>query len=189
MKNVGLLGELQVEQRLVENGWHPVRLDTGSMASNADLMAINKRHRVSLQVKTTTGKGHRHSHSLGFGYSTGYLADGNTVFNSKRSPLIADVVVGVSYLENDSRFVVMPVAFGEKLCEYHSDYWYNVPTRSGGKRSSSFPIYIALSGTQKAHREHHEKMKRNLLAFEDAWDLLGEPISRLHDDTAWPLLQ
>ncbi len=32
-RNVGLLGELQVEQRLVEMGWHPVRLDTGRMAA------------------------------------------------------------------------------------------------------------------------------------------------------------
>ena len=51
-KNVGLLGELQVEQRLVEEGWHPVRLDTGRMASNADLLAVNRQHRVSIQVNT-----------------------------------------------------------------------------------------------------------------------------------------
>jgi hypothetical protein len=44
--NIGLLGELQEEQRLVERGWHPVRLDTGSMTSNADLLAVDRRRRV-----------------------------------------------------------------------------------------------------------------------------------------------
>ena len=39
---VGLLGELEVELQLVLQGWHPVRLDTAQMASNADLLAVNK---------------------------------------------------------------------------------------------------------------------------------------------------
>ena len=39
-KMVGRLGELLVEQQLIERGWHPVRLDTAQMASNADLLAI-----------------------------------------------------------------------------------------------------------------------------------------------------
>jgi len=50
---VGLLGELEVELRLAKNGWHPVRLDTNQMAANADLIAVNKMKRVSIQVKTT----------------------------------------------------------------------------------------------------------------------------------------
>ena len=40
-KMVGRLGELLVEQQLIERGWHPVRLDTAQMASNADLLAID----------------------------------------------------------------------------------------------------------------------------------------------------
>ena len=65
---VGLLGELEVELMLVRQGWHPVRLDTGQMASNADLLAISREHRVCIQVKTTdSDKGHSHSQWLGFG--------------------------------------------------------------------------------------------------------------------------
>lgn len=82
-KNVGLLGELQVEQRLVENAWHPVRLDTAQMASNADLLAIDRRQRVAIQVKTTGA-----STSLGFGYAAAYLSGGR-VFNGKESPASA----------------------------------------------------------------------------------------------------
>ncbi len=67
------------------------------MASNADLLAVDQRHRVSIQVKTTdAGSGNSHSGSLGFGYASGYLRDRSPVFNSKESPLIADVVVGVA---------------------------------------------------------------------------------------------
>jgi hypothetical protein len=106
--NIGLLGELQVEERLVENGWHPIRLDTAQMASNADLIAINRRQRVSIQVKTTDAMHrHSHSHALGFGYSTSYLRDAVSIFNSKESPIIADVVVGTSYNGSASRFVVL----------------------------------------------------------------------------------
>ena len=67
-KIVGRLGELLVEQQLLERGWHPVRLDTAQMASNADLLAIKEKCRVSLQVKTTNVKSkHSHSQSLSFG--------------------------------------------------------------------------------------------------------------------------
>lgn len=188
---IGLLGELQVEQRLVEQGWHPVRLDTAQMASNADLMAVNREHRVSIQVKTTdAAKQHRHSQWLGFGYSTGYLRDGSSVFNSKRSPLIADVVVGVSLTPERSRFVVMPVAFAEALCRFHCDYWVSVPTRTKtGRRSHSFPIYLCFTADRKTHAQHYERVKRNLLAYEDCWDVLSEPIERLHDPALWQLRQ
>ena len=33
-KMVGRLGELLVEQQLLERGWRPVRLDTAQLASN-----------------------------------------------------------------------------------------------------------------------------------------------------------
>jgi len=120
---VGLLGELEVEMQLARNGSHPVRLDTAQMALNADLLAINRRKRVSIQIKTTDAeKQHSHSLWLGFGYSTGYIRENKPIFNSKRSPLIADVVVAVSYTPNASKFVVLPVAFAEKLCRAHADF-------------------------------------------------------------------
>ncbi len=186
-KMAGRLGELLVEQQLLECGWHPVRLDTAQMASNADLLAIKKKCRVSLQVKTTNVKsGHSHSQSLSFGYATGYLRDGKPIFNSKPSPLVADVVVGVGY-DSPPRFVVMPVAFAEKLCRKHCNYWFTVRKKSGEIRSASFPIYLRFTAAGGAHAQHNEEMKRNLSAFQDRWDLLSEPIERLHDETAWNL--
>src|SRR5262245_12696609 len=73
--NVGRLGELQVEERLVENGWHPIRFDTAQMASNADLLAVNSRQRVFIQVKTTNGNDHSHAHALMFGNAGSFLRD------------------------------------------------------------------------------------------------------------------
>ena len=189
VKMTGRLGELLVEQQLLERGWYPVRLDTAQMAANADIVALNREHRVSLQVKTTDAKtGHSHSNSVGFGYATAYLREGKPVFNSKPSSLVADVVVGVKYDSENSRFVVMPVAFAEKLCRFHCDYWYSVPTQAGGKRSPSFPIYLRFAGGGKLHEEYNEKVSRNILAFEDRWGILSEPIDRLHDEEAWRLL-
>ena len=157
------------------------------MASNADLLAIKEKCRVSLQVKTTNVKSkHSHSQSLSFGYATGYLRDGKPIFNSKPSLLVADVIVGVGY-DSPSRFVVMPVALAEKLCREHCDYWSKVRKKSGEIRSTSFPIYLRFAEAIGVHARHNKKMKRNLLAFEDRWDLLSEPIDQLHDKTAWSL--
>lgn len=187
LARVGLLGELEVEMQLVKSGWHPVRLDTAQMASNADLLAVNRKHRVSVQVKTTDAD--KNSEWLQFGYSTGYIRDHKPIFNSKHSPLIADLIVGVSYRSNGTRFVVMPVAFAETLCRFHCDYWSVVPTRTEQKtRSHSFPIYLCFTAQRKVHVEHHERVKRNLMAFEGKWDILAEPIERLRDPNAWPLL-
>ena len=185
---VGRLGELLVEQKLLEQGWHPVRLDTAQMmAANADLLAIKGKHRISLQVKTTNAKsGHSFSHSLSFGYATGYLRNGESIFNSKPGPLWADVIVGVHY-DFLPRFFVLPVALAEKLCRCHCDYFYSVPKRNTTKRSPSFPIYLRLLGTATAHSRQHEKIKNNLLAFENRWDLLSEPVDLLHAETAWSL--
>jgi hypothetical protein len=127
----GLLGELEVELRLVKNGWHPVRLDTSQMASNADLIAVKKLKRVSIQVKTTDfAKQRAPSDWLFFGYSTEYPKNGATFFNSKESPLVADVIVAVGCSENASKMVVMPVALAEKLCQFHAAYWFNVPAKN-----------------------------------------------------------
>ena len=135
---IGRLGELLVEQQLIERGWHPVRLDTAQLASNADLVAIKGMHRVSLQVKTANNprSENPHSLSLAFGYyGPKYLCrcrppcssnccHSKPMFNSKLSPLVADIIVGVSYGVSP-RFVVLPVAFAEKLCRKHFDYWYH----------------------------------------------------------------
>jgi hypothetical protein len=56
------------------------------MASNGDLLAINRRHRVSIQVKIDFRRGHSHADSIGFGYSTAYLRDGTSIFNAEKSP-------------------------------------------------------------------------------------------------------
>lgn len=188
---IGLLGELELELQLVRNGWHPVRLDTAQMASNADLLAIDKKRRVSIQVKTTdAGKQHRHRQWLQFGYSTGYLRDGKPIFNSKASPLIADVIVGVYYRSPGTRFVVMPVAFAEALCRKQVDYWSAVPTRTDkGTRSQNFPIWLCFDADPKSHRPHHRYVRSNLEKFENAWDVLKEPIGTLHDPRAWKLLK
>ena len=185
---VGRLGELLVKQKLIEQGWHPVRLDTAQMmATNADLLAIKEKQRVSLQVKTTNAKsGHSFSHSLSFGYATRYLRNRESIFNSKPSPLWADVIVGVHY-DSSPRFVVLPVALAEKLCRCHCDYFYSVPKRDSTKRSPSFPIYLRLFGTATAHSGQHEKIKNNLLAFENRWGLLSKPVDLLHAHTAWSL--
>jgi hypothetical protein len=185
---VGRLGELLVEQQLVEKGWHPVRLDTSQMAANADLLAINKAKRISIQVKTTNAF-HKHAHSdfLGFGYASSYLRDGNPVFNSKQSPLIADVVVAVHYHPKSPRFVVMPVGYAERLCRAHIDHWYNIPLKKGGQRTSNFPIYLSFSRNPSTNTEHHVKMMNGLLRYENAWEVMNESPDSLRDPDRWDL--
>jgi hypothetical protein len=191
----GLLGELEVELRLVKNGWHPVRLDTHQMASNADLIAVKKLKRVLIQVKTTDlAKQRAPSYWLFFGYSTGYLKNNTSFFNSKESPLVADIIIGAGYSENASTMVVLPVALAEKLCRFHADFWFNVPARKRetgdmGKRSYSFPIYLPFSAERQTHPTHYDRLKRNLRKFEDAWEILSEPVNKLRDPRAWPLLK
>lgn len=192
VKKTGRLGKLLVEQQLRERGWYPVRLDTAQMAVNANIVALNRERRVSLQVKTTDAKTTKHSHSnsVSLGYAKDYLCKGKPIFNSKPSPVVADVVIGVNYGSENSRFIVMPVAFAEKLCRFHCDYLYSAPLQTtGGKRSPSFHIYLRFAaGRSKVHEEHNEKISRNILAFEDRWDILSEPVNKLHDEEAWHLL-
>ena len=112
----------------------------------------------------------------------------------KIANLIADVVISVvSDYPRTSRFVVMPVSFAEALCCHHCDYWTNVKTATGKQRSDSFPIYLCLeadlTGKTPADVAHHERVKRNLLKFEDAWYVLSEPFAKLHDPKKWPLLR
>jgi hypothetical protein len=106
-----------------------------------------------------------------------------------RAILVADVVAGVSYNPSASRFVVMPVAYAEALCRAHCHYWFSVPTRTEkGTRSHSFPINLNFAEKEKTHTAHHERMRRNLLPFEEKWSVLSEPIEKLHDPAAWQLL-
>ncbi len=190
---IGLLGELAVEMQIVQHGWQPVRLDTAQMASNADLIAVNRRRRVSIQVKTTSATKQNKTEAAGwlsFGYATGYLRDKNrSIFNAKNSPLIADIVIAVSYHPLKPRFVVMPVAFAETLCAVHCNYWYSIPTLPGKKRSPAFPIYLPFTATIRTRGKHFERMKRNVLKFEDAWSVLSEDVDMLHDQKKWPLLR
>lgn len=186
--NVGLLGELQVEMRLVEEGWHPVRLDTAQMAVNADLFAVRKSDRIAIQVKTTKGTGHSHAGFLGFGYATSHLKDGTPVFNSKDSPLVADVIVGVHYVREASRFVVLPIAIAERLCSELAHWWFSMPLLDGRARTTNFPLYLCFTANRSTHADFHERMKRNLAVFENAWHVLSEPIDKLHDANAWQIL-
>lgn len=185
---VGRLGELLVEQQLIEKGWHSVRLDTSQMAANADLLAINRAKRISIQVKTTNAF-HKHAHSdfLGFGYATSYLQKGNPVFNSKQSPLIADIIVAVHYHPSNPRFVVMPVGYAERLCQTHIDYWYKIPLKSGGQRTTNFPIYLSFTRTPSTHTEHHAKMRSEVLKYENAWHIMDESPEKLRDPHHWDL--
>ena len=190
IKLIGQQGELLVEKQLIEHGWHPVRLDTAQMASNADLIAIRRMHRVSLQVITANNATSENPHSLSitFGYyGSGYLHGSKSMFNSKPSPLVADIVVGVSY-DASPRFVVLPVALAEKLCRRHFDYWYHEPKKDGSQRSPSFPFYLRFPfAPYNPHLPHWKMIEHNLLAFENRWDLLSKPIDRLHDKAKWCL--
>jgi hypothetical protein len=188
LPRVGLLGELEVELRLVKYGWHPVRLDTRQMASNADLLAINRLKRVAIQVKATSGTGHAHASDIFLGYAGKHLSAGTALFNSKDTPLLADVVVGVNYVQGKSRFVVLPVGLAEKLGRQAARYWNDVPKRNGRPRSGNFPLYLKFAKESKVHVEHHSSMRKTTLAYEDKWDVLLEPIEKLHDPSAWRLL-
>jgi hypothetical protein len=185
---VGRLGELLVEQQLVERGWHPVRLDTSQMAANADLLAINKAKRVSIQVKTTNAY-HKHAHSdfLGFGYASSHLQKETPVFNSKLSPLIADIIVAVHYHPTTPRFVVMPVGYAELLCQAHIKHWYDIPLKKGGRRTTNFPIYLSFSRAPSTNTEHHLRMMNGLLKYENAWNIMKESPDQLRDPACWSL--
>ena len=186
--NIGLLGELAVEAQIVRYGWHPIRLDTAQMASNADLMAVDKTRRLMLQIKTTDGRSsNSHSDCLGFGNAGNYGKNGTPIFNSKKSPLIADVVVGVHYLQDKNRFVVLPVGLAEKICQFHCNYWFKVPKKNNEKRSPSFQIYLAFLKSPKTHSEHHNRIIRNLRDYENAWHVLDIDPEKLRDPNEWQI--
>ena len=116
-------------------------------------------------MKTTNVKSkHSHSQSLSFGYATGYLRDGKPIFNSKPSPLVADIIVGVGY-DSPSRFVVMPVAFAEKLCRKHCTTGSKYRSRAAKIRSASFPIYLRFAAALGVHARHNKKNEAQSLGL------------------------
>ena len=184
---VGRLGELLVEQRLIEKGWHPVRLDTSQMAANADLLAINKAKRISIQVKTTNAaKKHVHSDHIGLGFTSDKSLDGGPVFNSKASPLIADVVVAVRYQMPQSKFVVLPVGLAENLCAKYIKYLKELPKKDG-KTRKGFGIYLPYLTVSKKHETLGTSISTKLKEFEDRWDILKEEPEILRDPSKWPI--
>ena len=190
-RNIGRLGELAVETELVYREWHPVRLDTAQMAANADMIAIQRHKKVSIQVKTTDAIiSHTHSKAFGFGRAEAYLKSKNQedifpFFNSKESPLIADVVIGVMYKTDIRQFVILPVAMAEKLCRIHADYWYNTPKRDGTTRSPSFPVYLQFDEIRDQHKLHDTMINHNLRKFVNKWDVLDQPTDTLHNSEEW----
>jgi len=185
-QRTGLLGELLVELKLVERGWHVVRLNARQLSVNTDLIAIKGDHRISIQVKTTDGAGkHSHANSLHLGRASAYLREGTPFFNAKVDPLTADVVLGVNYKPDNSRFYVLPVGLAETLCRKHADYWSAVTRRDGKRRADEFPIYLRLHEKKNAVLGHHDVMHRTLTRYQDRWDLLQEEPDKLRNLSAW----
>jgi hypothetical protein len=185
--DVGLLGELLVEQYLVENGWHTLRLDKARFAANADLMAIKKDKRLSLQVKTTNAQSsHSHKHCLYFGYVKNWPESSSAIFNSKESPLIADIIIGVHYNKLKPRYVIMPIGFAENICREHADFWAAVPKKNTEKHKT-FSLYLCFTKATSTNTEHHERIMRNLKRFEDKWHYLSESPDVLRDTKKWKL--
>jgi hypothetical protein len=185
-QKIGLLGELLVELKLIDLGWHAVRLNARQLSVNTDLIGIKGDYRVSIQVKTTEGgKSHSHSNCLHLGNAGAYLRDGTPFFNSKIDPLTADIVVGVNYEPLGSRYFVLPVGLAEAMCVEHSRFWTSVPKRNNEKRSNQFPIYLHFAGEKRRHVDHYSRVQRTLLTYENKWDLLREPTSKLRDGEAW----
>ncbi len=177
---VALLVKSEVEMWLLRNGWH---LD--AVSAHRNLIAVVKgHHRVLIQAITTDGRG-PDAQWLRLGFAARYLQEGLPIFNPA-----ADAVVAVSYNPPNSRFVVMPVGFAETLCRLRCDYLMAVPPRTGGQRSPAFPIWLPFTADRGGrHQAHFACLKRNVLRFESAWDVLSEPLEKLHETERWPLLE
>ena len=190
-KGIGQLGKHLLEKRLRKHGWRPKRIDREGEASNADIRALSLdgERCVYLKVQVSNADVKNRGGSILFGNSGNYLLGrSKSIFNSRPSPVVADIVVGVSYDFDDiesSRFMVMPVAFAEKLCRFHCEYQARIPKRDGKKRDLDFLMYLRFRKARSNHLEHDEKIISSLLAFEGRWEMLSEPIDRLHDEEAW----
>ena len=193
VKEIGQLGKSLLEKRLRKHGWRPKRIDREGEASNADIRALSldgeRRVYLKAQVSDANMKG-SHRDSICFGNAGEHLRQDKSIFNSKPDSFKADIVVGASYDHHDperSRFIVMPVAFAEKLCRFHCEYWYSLPKKDSTKRDPSFLMYLRFAGGSPKHAKHNEKIRRGLLYFKDRWEILSEQASRLHDESAWDL--
>lgn len=172
--DIGLIGELLVELKLAELGWHPIRLDSRRAAANADLIALRGAERTVIQVKTSHAQtGGSHPYSLHLGRAGAFLRTGSSFFNSKDGPMAADLIVGVYYRPSATRFFVLPVSVAETLCQRHALYWNSVTKRTGGQRDASFPVYIPFDNPSRAHAQHFGALAKTLGSFEERWDLLS----------------
>lgn len=189
-KEIGRLGKQLLEKRLRKHGWRPKRIDREREASNADIRALSLdgARRVCLKAQVSDADIKNRGGSIFFGKSGNYLLGSRSIFNSKPGSVIADIVVGVSYDSHDiesSRFMVMPVAFAEKLCRFHCEYQAEILKRAGKKRNLDFLMFLRFEKARSNHPEHDEKIISSLQKFENKWEILSEPISKLHDETAW----
>ena len=189
-KEIGRLGKQLLEKRLRKHGWRPKRIDREREASNADIRALSLdgARRVCLKAQVSDADIKNRGGSIFFGKSGNYLLGSRSIFNSKPGSVIADIVVGVSYDSHDiesSRFMVMPVAFAEKLCRFHCEYQAEILKRAGKKRNLDFLMFLRFEKARSNHPEHDEKIISSLQEFENKWEILSEPISKLHDETAW----
>ena len=189
-KGIGQLGKQLLEKRLRKHGWLPKRVDREGEASNADIRALSLdgERSVYLKAQVSDADVKNRGGSILFGRSGNYLLGSKSIFNSKPGSVKADIIVGVSYDFHDiesSRFMVMPVAFAEKLCRFHCEYQAETPKRDGKKRDLDFLMYLRFNKARRNHPELDEKIISSLRKFENKWEMLSEPTSKLHDETAW----
>ena len=149
----GKIGELLVELELTARGWHVERLDGAARAANGDLIAIQGRYRVVIQVKANGSQKGR----VNLGYASNYLERGTTFFNSKTAAIETDIVVSVTGGHRDPRFYVFTVAEAEQLAQSLATPWYRTPKRDGSQRSSSFPV-SPKTNTLERYRDRWDKL-------------------------------
>src|SRR3974390_1512964 len=65
----------------------------------------------------------------------------------------------------------------------------NGPVGKWGGEAKFSRLYLCFTATRKTHIKHHERIKRNLQKYENAWHILKKSTDRLHDRNAWPLLR
>lgn len=153
------IGERLVSNELTFRGWTVINANAGEQnAPNIDLIALNKKNRITIQVKCSTAKSHKDQHFFGYSGSKGKL------FNTKDGPE-ADFIVSI-YVHSPCQYscLVLPTKTAERACQKHREYWQDNPKRDGGKRSENFPIFLNL------------KKDDSLEKYADAWELIGKKL-------------
>lgn len=133
----GKIGELLVELELTKLGWHVERLDGHTRAVNGDLIAIKGRKRRVVQVKSSATQRYAF-----FGYAAGFLKDKTPFFNGKGGAIEADILVSVSGSFSDPSFHIFKIEDAERIAQARAISWNNTPTKTGKKRSESFPVNL-----------------------------------------------